>query len=125
MMRNVLLVGLFLMSAGAHAQQVELQVDFQDQGAIARVTSRPKGLHCPPQCSATFARGSRVRLEVRPYRGVFFAGWGIPECGNKRVCTIQVDSPLVVRPTFMIPETPLSPHCQERPHLPRVRCIEP
>jgi hypothetical protein len=47
------------------------------------VTSRPAGISCGSQCSASFAAGTAVTLDPRPATGYHFASWsGDSDCSD-------------------------------------------
>jgi len=55
-------------------------------GTRGKVTSRPAGIACPPTCSATFDKGTAVRLVASPGPRSVFVGWsGV--CTGKTACS--------------------------------------
>ena len=82
------------------ALQVGLRVQVVRRGGAAgTVTSRPAGITCPSGCAEDFDQGAIIRLTARPKRGSRFAGW-TGACRGTRACTVILDRARAVRATF-------------------------
>src|SRR5215831_1258472 len=55
-----------------------------------RVLSTPRGIDCPGACTASFAAGSHVSLEVIQNGGTAWNGWQ-GDCSGPRFCDLVVD----------------------------------
>jgi hypothetical protein len=75
------------------------------------VTSSPNGISCPGRCSATFPRGSTVKLLATPAAGSSFFGWSFPcngSCGYEEepcistpnACTLTLSDDATVPAQF-------------------------
>lgn len=61
----------------------------------------PSGIYCDPVCSASYAAGTPVTLEVSPDAGSTFAGWA-GGCSGTGQCTIAMDAPKSIAATFSL-----------------------
>jgi hypothetical protein len=74
--------------------------------ALGHVTSTPDGIDCPGKCTATFARGTVVRLAADPRledipRDLRFAGWDASDCGDASgPCDVHLNAPTTVGARF-------------------------
>jgi hypothetical protein len=68
------------------------------EGAGA-VTSRPVGIDCPGQCSATLPNGPII-LDATPAEGSAFGGWTGPCAGMGPSCAITLDGDVEIGATF-------------------------
>jgi Bacterial Ig domain/Divergent InlB B-repeat domain len=69
------------------------------------VTSTPAGVTCDPTCSATYAAGTSVALNVTPDRGSTFSGWSGGGCAGTASCTVAGNVPVVVTASFSLTTT--------------------
>jgi len=67
-----------------------------------RVTSSPAGIDCGADCLENYTGTTEITLTAAPDPGSAFDGWSNTDCvGNKRDCTVTVDSSgLAVTATF-------------------------
>jgi len=82
------------------AAQVDLKVVVR-QGAKAKgtVTSTPTGILCPPTCTYTLDKGTRIRLTATPGPRSVFAGWS-GSCTGKTTCVVPMLAASTVTATF-------------------------
>jgi hypothetical protein len=64
-----------------------------------RVRSTPAGIACPPRCSASFTRGTRVALRAVPARRARLAGWS-GACKGTKLCRIHLTGDRSARARF-------------------------
>lgn len=57
-------------------------------------------IHCPGDCSETYAAGEVVTLTATPGRGRVFAGWGGACSGTSPTCEVVMSSPKTVSARF-------------------------
>src|SRR5438105_9566976 len=77
---------------GMHALRVNLK-------GSGRVVSTPSGIDCGATCSAQFADGTSVALDVRPDAGWRFAAWS-GACSGSQGCSITLTSDTSVGAAF-------------------------
>lgn len=70
------------------------------EGRGGKVTSSPAGLDCSAQCSASFARGTRVTLTAVALDGYEFAGWQGACSGSDPSCALAIESASSVTASF-------------------------
>ena len=63
-----------------------LGVVVKGQGSV---TSKPAGISCGSQCSASFAKGINVRLNATPAEGFIFKAWS-GACQGVKACTVKM-----------------------------------
>jgi hypothetical protein len=66
------------------------------------VTSTPAGVICDPTCTATYAAGTSVALNVTPDRGSTFSGWSGGGCDGTASCTVAGNVPVAVTASFSL-----------------------
>jgi len=64
------------------------------------VTSRPDGIACGDDCSATFAEDREVTLTQTADEGSVFSGWSGGDCRGTGDCTVALNESLEVKATF-------------------------
>jgi hypothetical protein len=64
------------------------------------VTSDPTGIRCSVRCSASFTKGTRVRLYATPAEGYKFRRWS-GACSGKKPCTVRMKRNRRVRANFV------------------------
>jgi hypothetical protein len=64
----------------------------------ATVVAQPRGLKCRARCVWRFSHGTKLKLRVRPQRGVGFLGWQ-GDCKGRR-CSVVLNRPLTVYARF-------------------------
>lgn len=62
------------------------------------------GLRCPPDCGATFERGTTVQLEATADEGSRLTGWGDACDGADETCEVSLAADLTVEPVFELVE---------------------
>jgi hypothetical protein len=65
-----------------------------------RVTSVPAGIDCPGDCTADFARGSKVLMRVRPRDGFTLTQWRVgtdTTCDKREACSVRVRGDMLVK----------------------------
>lgn len=65
-----------------------------------KVTSTPTGIACGRTCTASYAKGTSVKLTARPNNGRTFTGWGGACAGTNLTCTVTVNANTAVSATF-------------------------
>ncbi len=89
------------------AAQVELSVVVRRAGrAQGNVTSTPVGILCPPNCTITRDRGSRIRLTANPGVHSVFSGW-TGACSGKGGCTVPLRASSTVGARFAVARVPV------------------
>jgi len=89
------------------AAQVRLNVVVRRTGGSkGNVTSMPVGILCPPSCTDTLDKGTRVRLTANPGPHSVFAGW-TGACAGKRGCTVGLGADSTVGAMFAVARIPL------------------
>jgi hypothetical protein len=82
------------------AAQVHLNVVVRrSPGAEGTVTSVPAGIACPPACTTTLDKGSRVRLFATPRAHSAFTGWS-GACRSRSICAVTAGRASTVTATF-------------------------
>ncbi|HMK92343.1 MAG TPA: hypothetical protein VK576_05030, partial [Thermoleophilia bacterium] len=82
------------------AAQVHLNVVVRRTlGTEGTVTSMPAGIACPPACTTTLDKGSRVRLIATPRAHSAFMGWS-GACRNRSICAVTAGTVSTVTATF-------------------------
>ncbi len=61
--------------------------------------SNPPGISCPPECSASFAQDTQVKLTASPHKKYFFGGWR-GSCSGTSTCSVTMVSAQNVTPIF-------------------------
>ena len=79
-------------------QNYTLSVSRQGTGS-GTVTSNPAGINCGSTCSASYAAGTSVTLNVQPASGSSFTGWS-GACTGTSSCTVSMDSARSVTASF-------------------------
>lgn len=79
------------------------------------VSSRPPGIACGAQCSATFGAGGTVTLEAEPRKGWTFVRWSGACSGGKPVCALGMDGPKAASATFGRPSDRTAPKVKALP----------
>jgi Divergent InlB B-repeat domain len=89
------------------AAQIELNVVVRRTGgARGTVTSMPVGILCPPNCTITLDKGTRIRLTANPGAHSVFARW-TGACSGKRTCSIPLGTTTTVGASFAVARPPL------------------
>jgi Divergent InlB B-repeat domain len=95
------------------AAQVDLTVVVRrSAGARGKVTSTPAGIACPPSCTTTLDKDTRIRLTAIPGQHSVFMGW-TGACAGKGTCTVPLSADSNVRATFTVARTPLCRPAQQ------------
>ncbi len=63
------------------------------------ITSSPYGILCGPDCSAEFAKGTKVTMTPVPERGSVFSGW-TGGCKGVQACTVTMNSDITATAAF-------------------------
>lgn len=67
------------------------------------VASKPAGINCPTQCSASFPSGTAVSLTATAASGSGFDGWTAP-CSGTGSCSVSATTDQSVGATFDLPD---------------------
>ena len=103
-------IALFVLGAPASAGPLQegsftLKVNVSGQG---HVSSNPRGISCPGDCSASFPVESTVALSQSASSGWVFAGWG-GDCSGGGGCKVTMTKNRSVNATFQKPSEPPPP----------------
>ena len=101
----VLLAGFLAVTVASAAPRPTLTVTVVGEG---RVTSVPRGIHCPDVCRASYPTNSRVRLVPRPATGWRLKTWS-GGCQGTKQCVTKLVNPTRVRATFAKIPPPIVP----------------
>ncbi len=86
-----------LSSGGASTHSLTVQKFGSGSG---RVVSSPAGIDCGADCTETYIEGSTVTLTATADPGSVFEGWRGGGCYGTGVCTVVMDSDVVVTAVF-------------------------
>jgi len=82
----------------------KLTVTLEGAGS-GRVSSDPVGIYCQTDCSADYAKNTRLELSAQPYTGSVFTGWS-GDCSGTVPCSIKLKADTTVSANFMRIEPP-------------------
>lgn len=73
------------------------------------VQSQPSGISCPPTCGASFAEGTALTLDARPFGTTAFESWGgACEGTTEPECNLTISAPVTVEARFRAVRWPLN-----------------
>jgi hypothetical protein len=108
-------ISLFVLGAPASAGPLQsgykLSVSVSGQG---HVSSNPRGIDCPGNCSATFGVESTVTLSQSANSGWVFAGWS-GDCSGTGGCKVTMIKDRKVNAAFQQPSAPPPPPPPPKP----------